>query len=153
MWWPAGAVRALVGIAGLTLSLGCAGKHASGGGVPSTLVVERSDRGRLLQLIVGQELQIQLPADPASGFQWIIREGAESFIRQQGAPVFTTQEARIGVSNSSPALANFRFIAHTSGEGELRFEYRDPANAQAGSRAWYRIQVRPADAPSAVPEP
>ena len=153
MSWATGPVRAMVAITGLAITLGCAGKHASGGGVPSTLVVERSDRGRLLQLVVGQELQIQLPADPASGFQWIIREGAESFIRQQGAPVFTTQEARIGVSNPAPALANFRFIAHTSGEGELRFEYRDPANAQPGSRAWYRIQVRPADPPSAVPAP
>ena len=153
MTWSTGAVRTIVAIAGLAVAVGCAGKHGSDGGVPSTLVVERSDRGRLLQLVVGQELQIQLPADPASGYQWMLREDAATLIRQQGAVVFTTQEARLGVSSQAPALANYRFIAHTSGEGELRFEYRDPANAQAASRAWYRIQVRPVDAPAAVPEP
>jgi inhibitor of cysteine peptidase len=136
-------------VLGALLALGAAPGCASSGAAhdeqvaPPPLVLGVNDEGRRIELIVGQQLQVRLPANPSTGFAWRVRHDAGGLVRQEGASYFTADPNPGGLVGSG-GVEVFRFTVAGAGEDDLRFEYRRgfDASAAAGRVVTFRLSMR-----------
>ena len=123
----------------------CASSRAAGEAqvTPPPIVLGVNDEGRPIELVVGQQLQVRLPANPSTGFAWRVRYNAGGLVRQEGTSYFTADPDPGGLVGSG-GVEVFRFTVAGAGEDDLRFEYRRGFDAtSAASRVvTFRLSMR-----------
>ena len=88
---------------------------------PAQVKLTDADNNKSAQLVVGQRIQIRLPANPTTGYSWLL----QSF---PGCLVLVNFSYAPG-GKSVPGAGGTQaveFLATSAGEGELKIGYRRP---------------------------
>lgn len=89
---------------------------AQGSSQTSTRQLTEADNGRLIELNVGDTLEITLPGNPTTGFQWEVDSVDSAILRQVGESKFEPSNNAVG----SGGQVTFRFEAVGTGQTELK---------------------------------
>lgn len=81
--------------------------------------VTYADNGKVIDLVVGQVLKIELPANTSTGNTWRRIAYNDSVIIKKGKPNYMLGDDRIG----SPGVYYYRFTAIAEGKSVLQMEY------------------------------
>jgi len=81
-----------------------------------------TEAGSAVALEVGGELTITLPANPTTGYNWVVAAINPTLLTQIGEPEFSTESDLIGAGGTM----TFHFEGTASGQDSLRLEYRRP---------------------------
>jgi inhibitor of cysteine peptidase len=96
----------------IILAAGC-GSHAGSGPVqvspPEQVNLTASDNGQKITLFAGQELIIQLPGNPSTGYTWEAKDLDASMFQQVGEPVFAASNPNL-VGSSGTLTLSFRVL-------------------------------------------
>ncbi len=104
----------------LLMGIGC-----SAWAIAGPVQIGAAEDGQDVKLGQGQELVVQLEANPTTGYQWILAEGGKAILKQEGAPVYTAKTHSPLIMGAG-GIETWRFRATYPGREVLRFEYRRP---------------------------
>jgi inhibitor of cysteine peptidase len=90
--------------------------------VMSTRQLSEADAGRLIELRAGDKLEITLPGNPTTGFQWEVSVGNTAILQPSGEPEFKPSSNAVG----SGGKITLRFEAVGSGQMALKLIYHRP---------------------------
>ncbi len=79
------------------------------------------DRGSTVQVLVGQQVDIALVANPSTGYGWELSELDESVLVLESESLHVDSDLE-----GAPGVSTFRVVATGSGEVEVRLNYRRP---------------------------
>ena len=105
---------------------------------PKMIVFEKDDNDRQIQLAAKQKFTVILPANPSTGYRWIIAETDSACFRECQADTFllrSNHEKDGAILVGAGGYQQFFFQAAAPGECELHMHYQ---------RAWEKKQP-PAD--------
>lgn len=103
---------------GLILLSACAQK-------PSSVNLQQDQQGKCpLTLDSGQQLILNMPSNPTTGFRWLIRDAAANVLQSLGPEVYSNPEDA-GLVGSA-GRSTWRFQAKQPGEGRLLLTYERP---------------------------
>ncbi len=88
----------------------------------STKQLTEADTGRSIELHIGDELEVTLPANPTTGFQWEVSAVDTSILRSIGKPKFEPSNDAVG----SGGQVTLRFKAVEVGQTGLKLIYHRP---------------------------
>ena len=88
----------------------------------STRQLSEADNGHSIELRAGDQLEITLPGNPTTGFQWQVSVGNSAILQPLGEPEFKPSNNAIG----SGGKISLRFAAVGSGQMELKLIYHRP---------------------------
>ena len=101
----------LIVFAGLLYACG-----ARGSSEQSIRNLTEADNGRSIELKVGDVLEVTLPGNPTTGFQWEVDSVDSAILRQIGEPEFKPSNNAVG----SGGNFTLRFEAVGTGQTELK---------------------------------
>lgn len=102
-------------------ALALAGCASAPPGTPDVSVTS-TDRGREMVLTTGQRLVVSLAANPTTGYQWTVTDGAEAVLASVGEHVYTQDAAAPGMVGVGGTDV-WTFTATQPGRGTLRLAY------------------------------
>ncbi len=108
----------------LLAALGCAALAGCSGETTGTImVVTEADDGTTVSIAKGQELSVQLPANPSTGYSWVASDTPQ-FLALQGEPTFETgaPDGVVGAGGTQTTV----FVATATGTGKLMMDYVRP---------------------------
>lgn len=82
----------------------------------------RLDGDREVTLQKGQDLKVELEANPTTGYSWEILTSDGGVARAIGEPEYASSSAAVGAGG----LQTFRVRALSEGKEEIKFRYRRP---------------------------
>ena len=88
----------------------------------STIQLTEADAGRLVELRVGDILEVILPGNPTTGFQWEVSEINSAILETIGEPKFEPSSNAVG----SGGNVTLRFEAVGTGQTELKLIHHRP---------------------------
>ncbi|HUI89999.1 MAG TPA: protease inhibitor I42 family protein [Anaerolineales bacterium] len=88
----------------------------------STKRLTESDSGGSIQLHLGDKLEVTLPANPTTGFQWEVSAGNAAILQPNGAAEFQPSSSALGGGGN----IIFRFQAVGTGQMPLKLVYHRP---------------------------
>lgn len=86
------------------------------GGCSGAVTVTESDDGGSVHLGVGDELDVALPGNPSTGYNWYVATVDEAVLEQSGEPTFDAESELAGAGGT----IHLRFIA--AGEGSTTLD-------------------------------
>jgi inhibitor of cysteine peptidase len=86
-------------------------------------MITEQDSGKTIELAVGQKVNVQLPSNPTTGYQWIVL-GDSAPLKLVGSDYAASPQAagRMGAAG----IQTLRFTATGSGKVELNLGYKRP---------------------------
>jgi inhibitor of cysteine peptidase len=81
-----------------------------------------ADAGSSVALEVGGELTISLPANPSTGYSWVVSSINPEVLTQVGDPEFSAESDLIGAGGTM----TFQFKGTAAGQDSLRLNYLRP---------------------------
>lgn len=87
-----------------------------------TTQISEADTGRLFELRVGDTLEVTLPGNPTTGFQWEISEINSAILEPLGEPKFEPSSNAVG----SGGNVTLRFETIGIGQAELKLIHHRP---------------------------
>ena len=82
----------------------------------STRQITEADAGSLVEMHVGDVLELTLPANPTTGYQWEVKDLDSAILQPVGEQTFKPSSNAVG----SAGLATLRFEAVAVGQTELK---------------------------------
>ncbi len=107
----------------------------------SPLVVGPEDHGQTVTLQVGQTLEVRLPANPTTGYEWQVREVDDAVLQTLGEPQFVAEDSeRLGAGG----VQVWRFQAQAVGTTTLDMVYVRPweTDTPPAERFYLTVTVR-----------
>jgi len=93
---------------------------------PPTLILTQKDNGTTVSAWLEQPIEINLPANPSTGFSWYLVEAVGNSVASNGPAVFTPGSPGVG----GPGTMSLPFLAVNVGLTALSFAYDQPWNPQ-----------------------
>ncbi len=97
---------------------------ACGGGAddgePRVIPITADDGGTTVEVAVGDHLQVELEANPSTGFSWVDETEETATIVAVGEPQFVEQADLVG----APGIMRCMFEARATGEATIELTYR-----------------------------
>ena len=90
---------------------------------PEQVNLTASDNGQKLTLFAGQELVIQLPGNPSTGYTWEAKDLDAGMFQQVGEPVFVSSNTNL-VGSGGTLTLTFRVLK--TGPAALTLVYHRP---------------------------
>ena len=109
----------LILIVGIGLLCACSAKASPG---PVTRKFNETDSGRSIELHIGDRLEILLPGNPTTGYQWNIETQETIILQPTGGPEYKPSDNLVG----GGGLFIFRFEAIKTGGVNLKLGYSQP---------------------------
>jgi inhibitor of cysteine peptidase len=109
----------LILIIGVGLLCACSAKSSP---VPSTRKLSETDLGRSIELRTGEMLEITLPGNPTTGFQWEIAAQDTAILQPTGEVEYVPSDSAVG----GAGRFIFRFTAIRNGRVNLKLNYTQP---------------------------
>jgi predicted secreted protein len=103
----------------------------------TTRRITENDAGNLVELRAGDQLEILLPGNQSTGFQWEVESVDESILKLSGEPAFTPGSANLG----APGTFLLVFQANKPGRTELGLVYRQPFEKNAPPKNTFQVTV------------
>jgi inhibitor of cysteine peptidase len=88
---------------------------------PAVVLVTEADHGTRVRAAPGDELLLKLPAQPGTGFCWVVVRGGTGRLEQLAEPYFEDPKGR-GAGGTQ--LQVFRLRVRAAGTGVLELAYR-----------------------------
>jgi len=88
----------------------------------STRRLIEADSGRSVELHPGDKLEVTLPANPTTGFQWEVSAGNTAILQSNGEAEFQPSSSATGSGGST----TFHFQAIGPGQMQLKLIYHRP---------------------------
>lgn len=114
--------------------LGACGADSSPG---ATRRLTEADAGSSVALRVGDTLEVTLPGNPTTGYQWAVGAGDEAILQLRGEPEFVASGDALGGGGS----VTLRFEAVGAGELQLELVYRRSFEADAPPEQTFAVSV------------
>jgi len=109
------AVIAFVGVVTIALT------HIGGAGSTPT-VLGPAEAGSVAELETGGELSITLPANPSTGYGWVVTSINPTLLTQIGEPEFSAESDLVGAGGT----ITLRFEGVSAGQSDLQLDYLRP---------------------------
>jgi inhibitor of cysteine peptidase len=93
---------------------------------PPPLVLTEKDNGATAGALLGQAIDIDLPANPSTGFDWYLASTNGTSVVSNGPVVFTPDSPNVG----GPGTMRMPFLAVSTGKTTLSFVYYQSWNPQ-----------------------
>jgi inhibitor of cysteine peptidase len=103
---------------------------------PTTRLTE-ADAGRSIELRVGNILEVTLPGNPTTGFQWEVGAGDSTILKLSGEPVFEPSSGALGGGGQS----TLRFQAIAAGQTPLKLIYHRPFEKDTPPAQTFEVTV------------
>ena len=104
---------------------------------PSTKRLTEADTGRSIELRGGDKLEITLPGNPTTGFQWDVSVGDTAILRPSGEPEFEPSSSAVGGGGKF----TLRFAAVGTGQMGLTLIYHRPFEKDVPSDQTFDVTV------------
>jgi inhibitor of cysteine peptidase len=102
--------------------------------LPRGLILEQPDSGSDIFLAQGDQLLVRLPANPSTGYSWVLAGNAPSVLRPVGEPKY---EGPAKAMPGAGGTQTFEFRVVGGGGAFLDFVYRRPSEKDApAARRW-----------------
>ena len=121
-------------IVGLLCAFGASAVPAP---TPSTKQLTEVDAGRSIELRGGDKLEITLPGNPTTGFQWDVSVGDTAILRPSGEPEFEPSSRAVG----GWGKFTLRFAAVGTGQMGLTLIYHRPFEKDVPSAQTFEVTV------------
>jgi inhibitor of cysteine peptidase len=95
------------------------------------------DNGTAITAQAGQQLVVELPSNPTTGFMWVVAESGP--LAQKGEAAYESP-AKPGVVGAG-GTETFTFTAEKSGTGTLKLEYRRPWEKDVAAEDVWSVTV------------
>jgi inhibitor of cysteine peptidase len=99
------------------------------------------DKYAKIPLVVGEKLNVRLPANPSTGYTWIIVPKADDKLRLDGPATYEADEKDKQLAGAGGNLT-FTFIAQTAGETEVQLQYLRPFEKGRDPQKTFSFTVR-----------
>ena len=120
----------------IIVSLLCA-CGAEGSSEQSARQLTEADAGRLVELRVGDILEVTLPGNPTTGFQWEVGAIDTTTLRPMGEPKFEPSNNAVG----SGGKVTLGFAALAIGQTELKLIYHRPFEKNVAPAQTFEVNV------------
>ena len=110
---------------------------AQGSSQTSARQLTEADNGRLIELNVGDTLEITLPGNPTTGFQWEVSAIDSAILRQVGEPEFEPLSNAVG----SGGNVTLRFEAVGTGQTVLKLVHHRPFEENVPPTQTFEVTV------------
>ena len=109
------------------------------GSPPRIVAVDKSKQNSSLDLHVGDQLEINLPGNPTTGYQWLLQTIDKTILKPLGEPEYKSAGDAIGAGGHF----TFRLQALARGETGVEMVYRQPFDlARLPPEDVYHIMVK-----------
>lgn len=105
--------------------------------VISTKHLTEADAGRSIELRVGDKLEVTLPGNPTTGFQWEVSVGDTAILRPSGEPEFEPSSSAVG----SGGKITMHFEAVGTGQMRLTLIYHRPFEKDVPPAQTFEVTV------------
>ena len=122
----------LIIVVGLLNACGAAGTSEQ-----STKRISEADNGRAIELRVGDKLEVTLPGNPTTGFQWEVSDVDSLILTPIGDPEFEPSSNAVGSGGS----ITFRFEAIGTGQTNLKLIHHRPFVGDVPPTQTYEVTV------------
>jgi inhibitor of cysteine peptidase len=95
------------------------------------------DNGKVIEVKKGQILDISLPGNPTTGYNWVVDPATLTIITQEGEPDFKADSDLIGAGG----MITLNFKATALGQETLHLEYRHPWEAEMTPEGEFDVTV------------
>jgi len=123
----------LIILVGLLYACGAAGASEQ-----STKQITEADNGRAIELRVGDKLEVTLPGNPTTGFQWEVSNVDSLILTPVGEPEFKPSSNAVG----SGGNVILRFEAIGAGQTELKLIHHRPFEKNVAPIQTFELRVR-----------
>jgi inhibitor of cysteine peptidase len=121
----------------LIVSLLSACSTSSASPEKSTRQITEADADRTVELHVGDRLELTLPVNPTTGFQWEVSELDSAILRSVGEQTFEPSSNAVG----SGGQVTLRFEAVGSGQTELKLILHRPFEKDVPPTQTFEVTV------------
>jgi inhibitor of cysteine peptidase len=90
-----------------------------------TVTITDKDKDAKVELAKGDKLLVKLPANPTTGFTWVVASGETDSLRSKGKPTYQPADKDKKVVGGG-GTQTFTFDAGTAGEVEIVMHYKRP---------------------------
>jgi len=104
---------------------------------PSTKRLTEADAGRSIELRAGDKLEVALPGNPTTGFQWDVSVGDTAILRPSGEPEFEPSSSAVGGGGT----ITLRFAAVGTGQMGLTLIYHRPFEKDVPPAQTFEVTV------------
>ncbi len=94
----------------------------TGKSIAASATLGPAEAGSAVALEVGGELTITLPANPSTGYSWVVTALNPALLTQIGEPEFSAESNLIGAGGTM----TFRFQGTAAGQDSLQLDYLRP---------------------------
>jgi inhibitor of cysteine peptidase len=128
------AMRALVVllVALSMLVLGC-----DDGASPKQVRLTGEDGGTTIEVSVGDEVMIELEANPSTGYGWTHEGGDVAVLAPMGEPEYQSESELPG----SGGMMTWLFEARAEGSTKIELAYRRPWETDVEPERWFAVTV------------
>ena len=96
-----------------------------------------ADAGRSIELRVGDTMEVTLPGNPSTGFQWEVESVDTSILKPSGEPEFKPSSNALGSSGQ----VTLRFEAVAAGQTTLKLIYHRPFEKDTPPAQTFEVTV------------
>lgn len=107
-------------VIGLVAAAVLLAESIGGGGGASPVMLDESDNGNTVTVASGQQVTLQLPGNPTTGYGWQATVGNTAVLSEQGPPAFTPSSDALGAGGTY----TFKYRANTAGQTDLTLVYQ-----------------------------
>jgi inhibitor of cysteine peptidase len=118
------AARKLVLALATTLCLGFLADQAAANPDEKTVTITDKDKDAKVELAKGDKLVVKLPANPSTGFTWVVASPENDNLKVTGKPVYEKDKDKKGIGAGGTQI--FTFEAGKAGEVEMEMHYKRP---------------------------
>jgi len=91
--------------------------------IPPPAKITQADNGRRISVLPDQRVEITLPGNPSTGYQWVLTDKpADLELAEAREPQFKPDTKKVG----APGMITLTYRITRSGSGTLRLAYRRP---------------------------
>lgn len=130
-------MRRLLIMAGVVLSAALLSACGADPSPAATRRLTEADAGSSVALRVGDTLEVTLPGNPTTGYQWAVGAGDAAILQLRGEPEFVAAGEALGSGGS----VTLRFAAIGPGDLQLQLVYRRPFEPDAPPERTFAVRV------------
>jgi inhibitor of cysteine peptidase len=104
---------------------------------PDPINLTAADAGKTIELKSGDTLLVTLEGNLTTGYNWVMSPQDPAVLQQVGEPEVKADSDKLG----SPGLITLKFKAATTGQTNLRLEYKRPWEKGVTPEITYEVNV------------
>jgi inhibitor of cysteine peptidase len=104
----------------------------------ATITLSENDSGKTIEVTQGDTIEIRLPENPTTGYQWAVEEVDENILTLQSSEYVLPQDPRIGEGGTRVV----QFQAKQARSGEVALKYWREWEGDSSIIKRFRIDVR-----------